>query len=292
MARPTKELSEQRSKLINEHNEIFETLKNCVGGLYVKDLAKILKMAESTLKYNLNKCVTLNLVQIDLVRQGTTSKNVVRLTRTGWLKLGKNNKLCSYQENSLDLFYYRAIYQKHFSAVDLKDDFIKDICDLIEVKINNSSRNIIDKDMQIYNQRSIHENLDILNKDSVLIKDYTLSKEVIRVNVHYIKRKIDPKNLAELLDLLAGALEMYSFLIDEDYYENKNAIKIDLEIISESTIDKSDLCNYIKNYKRNFYTFSKEKKSKPTMYNTFKFAYKNRIEFHYIDKKQATVIKY
>ena len=290
MARPTKELTEQRDEMIKEYRNIFQVLRKCGGGLYVNDLAKIVEVAESTLMYRLKKCVNLELVRIDMIPQGLTRKNIVRLTRVGWIRLNQNRGECGYQENTLDFFFYRAIYNKYFSDRDLKDDFIKEVIDVADSHFNKKTLETLDKDRKVYNQQSIRENLSLLNKTNFFIKDYFLSKNMIRLNIHYINRKIDPKAVAQLMDLIVGTLEMYSFLVDEEYYHTKSNIKIDFEIISESKTNKIELCKYIKKYKRNFYAFTKEKSKKPNMYNSFKYSFKNKIEFHYIDTDKAKAI--
>lgn len=284
MARPTKETVAARKKLLEEYSEMFDLLKECGGGLYKQDLAYLLEITLSKLDTILNKCIKLELINKVNVTHKSTTKTVIRLTRIAWTSLGKNRGMCSYQQDTLDFFFYRAFYNKKFGSTNLKTDFIK----ALEEEFNKEEYENLHKQdvfMECYNRKSIKDNFSkIKDCNSLYIKDHLLCKGFIRVDVHYVTRKIDPKALSELMDLLAGVLEKYAFFIDEDYYQNPNPIRIDFSVVSENKVNQIELCNYIKNHNRNYHHFTKEncQRKNVTMYNTFRFLYKNYINFHTI----------
>lgn len=292
MARPSKELVNSRKKLLEEHSELFTTLKECGGGLYKQDLAYLLEITLSKLDTILNKCIKLELINKVNVTHKSTTKTVIRLTRIAWTSLGKNRGMCSYQQDTLDFFFYRAFYNRKFDSTNLKADFIKEL----EEEFNKEEYESLHKQdlyMECYNRKSIKDNFSkIKDCNSLYIKYHLLCKGFIRVDVHYVTRKIDPKALAELMDLLAGVLEKYAFFIDENYYQNYNPIRIDFSVISENKVNQTELCNYIKNHNRNYHHFTKEncQRKNITMYNTFRFLYKNYINFHTIDKDKVKSI--
>lgn len=292
MARPTKETVAARKKLLEEYSELFNTLKECGGGLYKQDLAYLLEITVSKLDNILNKCTKVQLIDKTNVTHKATSRTVVRLTRVAWTNLGENKKMCSYQENTLNSFFYRACYNKKFNSTNLKQDFIAEL----EEEFNKEEYESLHKQdiyMECYSRKSIKDNFSkIKDCNSLYIKDHLLCNGFIRVDVHYVTRKIDPKTLSELMDLLAGVLEKYAFFIDEDYYQNPNPIRIDFSVVSENKVNQTELCNYIKNHNRNYHHFTKENchRKNITMYNTFKYLYKNYINFHTIDKDKVKSI--
>lgn len=292
IARLSKETVEAINKEISKNSEVFEVLKGCGGALYVEDLANILDKPMSTLKYQIKKSIELKLLYKIKSPIGTTSKDIIRLTDSGWRRLGVNRGMVSVQDNTVDICLYKAILNKNLSFNSIKEELLRDL------KIEDIKKTVVDSNIKAYSLKSISENIYKIEKSNkLLVKDYCLDIENKRVylDFYYVNRKLktdDFKQLIEFIDMLIGIFEWYCFWHDQDFFHCNNYIKMNLTVITEDSYNTSDKLKAIKKYTRNYHAFTKERCSfRPKLFYSIGFIFDNKINFMKIDKDNYSLKK-
>lgn len=292
MARLTKEISLAIDKEINKHNDIFETLKNCGGVLYLEDFAAILDKPSSTLKYQIKNSLELELLEVLKSPVGKTKKDVIRLTDRCWRKLGINRDKVSVQEETIDRCLYRAILNKNLDFNSRKEELLNDL------RVEDLKYSIIDRNNEFYNLKSIAENLHkIEESNKLLIKDYCLDVENKKVylDFYYVNRKLrksDLRELNEFIDISVGLFEWYCFYRDKDFFRSDNYIKMNLTVVTEDSYNTKDKLKDIKKHIRNYHPFSKQTfRAKTELFYSIAFIFDNNINFMKIDKDMYSLVR-
>ena len=283
MARLTNEMSLAIDKEINKHNDIFEALKCCGGALYIEDLAIILNKPVSTLKYQIKNSIELELLDRVKSPSGRVKKDVLRLTERCWNKLGVNRGKVSVQEETLNRCLYKAILNKHLNFRSKKEELLKDLC------VEKLKDSIIDRNNEVYNLKSIAENLHKIEKSNkFLVKDYCLDIEnkKIYLDFYYVNRRLretDFRELKEFIDLIVGIFEWYCFDNDRDFFRSDNYIKMNLTVVTEDSYNTKDKLKDIKKHIRNYHPFSKQTfRAKTELFYSIAFIFDNNINLLHI----------
>lgn len=285
IARLSKETVEAINKEISKNNDVFEVLKTCGGALYVEDLANLLGKPISTLKYQIKKSIELKLLYKIKSPVGTTSKDVIRLTDSGWRRLGVNRGMVSAQDDTVDTCLYRAILNKNLNFNSRKEELLSDL------KIEDIKKSIMDSNIPGYNLKSISENIYKIEKSNkLLVKDYCLDvkNEKVYLDFYYVNRTLkasDLSDLKEIIDILIGIYEWYCSSKDIDFFDCDNYIKMNLTVITEDSYDANKRLKDIKKHIRNYHGYSKEVlNSNVNLFYSIGFIFDNEINFMKIDK--------
>ena len=292
MARLSKELIMAIDKEIEKHKDIFNVLKNCGGILYLTDLAILLDKPSSTLKYQIKNSVKLELLEISKSPCGRTKRDVVRLTTRTWRKFNINREKVSIQDITIDRCLFKAIINKRLNFMSKKEDLLR------ELDLDGLKYSIIDGNRKHYNTKSLSENhYKIKKSNKILIKDYRLdieNKDVF-LDFYYVSRRlsdIEFSELKEFIDIVVGLYEYYCYRNDNDFYSINNYVKMNLSVITEDDFNTDDKLKEIKNHKRNYHSFTKQKISrKKDLFYSIKFIFNNKINFIRIDKNMYSLTK-
>ena len=169
---------------------------------------------------------------------------------------------------------------------------LKDLC------VEKLKDSIIDRNNEVYNLKSIAENLHKIEKSNkFLVKDYCLDIEnkKIYLDFYYVNRRLretDFRELKEFIDLIVGIFEWYCFDNDRDFFRSDNYIKMNLTVVTEDSYNTKDKLKDIKKHIRNYHPFSKQTfRAKTELFYSIAFIFDNNINFMKIDKDMYSLVR-
>ena len=129
-------------------------------------------------------------------------------------------------------------------------------------------------------------------KNKFIITDYNLADKKKYINIIYYEKIIYVKELILFLDHLTGLLELYNFekLGIGEFLSRKGLdVKINLTVISQKDILKTDLLTPLQNHGRlyHYYSTSPTRDMKRVYRRNFKY-----VTFKYTDFNELSLKKY
>lgn len=295
MGRLSLEDKKKRDQLILKYNKYMELLKNSEGCLFLIDMAKLLNEENYITRYALEILEKNKLVSIDVIETETVAKAVVRLTRIGWLSVKVDRDMVAINSAKLEeSLFYAIIYiwNKETNQIDdrigLNDVFYEDVKNLLKghSQLNSRYYEIIDIDKLFNKDKKKNK------KNKFIITDYNLADKKKYINIIYYEKIIYVKELILFLDHLTGLLELYNFekLGIGEFLSRKGLdVKINLTVISQKDILKTDLLTPLQNHGRlyHYYSTSPTRDMKRVYRRNFKY-----VTFKYTDFNELSLKKY
>lgn len=288
MARISKELKENRTKLFNKYSDILRLLVFAKGALYSIQLEMLLGINKNTLRYQLNKLCDVGLVELNTVSYYKTSRTVVRLTSACWRLFNINNCLCSLSldrltECTLNACINHTIYSKYSKQHENKE---------FEYDAFNCTNKFYDaleyhSTVRIFEQQVCdkHKLVDLDNfrkrySRNVIVINYKLDSNDGYVHIIFHKNNPQAHDLAEFCDHLLGIIEKSYFIKNENFRYERFKFKIKLYVVSTSKISYADFNAVMNKLQRKYAYFNHRNNIK--MYNARRVHF-NKIKFQLLD---------